>query len=239
MIYKRRTPSYGIFATLCCACVSFSPMLAEFHLLDWLGYKVAIYLLFKKKIVIADSESSKFASAQVFPAEEQVKGSNGISGPSHETAWLKSVYSDKSPQLEGSASLLPSFHIDRNDKGPVESELHKSAQKEPLFDELESIVRIKQAEAKMFQARADDARREAEGLKRIAIAKNEKIEEEYTSRITKLRLVEAEEMRKQKFEEFQVLERAYRDYFNMKIRMEADIKDLLLKMEATRRNLAM
>ena len=91
----------------------------------------------------------------------------------------------------------------------------------------------------MYQTRADDARREAEGLKQIAIAKNEKIEEEYTSRITKLRLVEAEEMRKQKFEEFQALDRAYMEYYGMKTRMEADIKDLLLKMEATRRNLAM
>ena len=90
----------------------------------------------------------------------------------------------------------------------------------------------------MYQTRADDARREAEGLKRIAIAKNEKIEEEYMSRITKLHLVEAEEMRNQKFEEFQALHRAYMEYYSMKTRMEADIKDLLLKIEATRPNLA-
>lgn len=141
--------------------------------------------------------------------------------------------------MERSSSFLPSFHTELNDKRPVESELERIAQKEPIFDELESIVRIKQAEAKMFQARADDARREAEGLKRIALAKNEKVEEEYRSRITKLRLVEAEEMRKQKYEEFKTLERAHQEYFSMKMRMEADIKDLLLKMEATKRNLAM
>lgn len=187
--------------------------------------------------MIADSESSKFSDT-LFSEKERVKVSNGTAGPSHDNTWLKSVYSDKALQLESSSSLLPSFNIDRNDKRPLELELHKSSQKEPLFDELESIVRIKQAEAKMFQARADDARREAESLKLIAIAKNEKIEEEYTSRITKLRFVEAEEMRKQKFEEFQALERAHRDYFNMKMRMEADINDLLLKMEATKRNLA-
>lgn len=189
--------------------------------------------------MVADSESSKYASTLVFSEKEPVKGSNGIAGPSHDSAWLKSVYSDKARQLEGSTSILGSFHVDRSDKHPVELDVDRSSQKEPLFDELESIVRIKQAEAKMFQARADDARREAEGLKRIAVAKNEKIEEDYTSRITKLRLVEAEEMRKQKFEEFQALERAHREYFSMKMRMEADIKDLLLKMEATRRNLAM
>jgi hypothetical protein len=126
-----------------------------------------------------------------------------------------------------------------NDKCPVEPELLRSARKEPLFDELESIVRIKQAEAKMFQARADDARREAEALKRIAIAKSEKIKEEFASRISKLRIVEVEEMRKQKFEEFQALERAHREYFSMKTRMEADIKDLLLKMEAAKRNITL
>lgn len=90
----------------------------------------------------------------------------------------------------------------------------------------------------MFQSRADDARRDAEGLKRIAIAKSEKIEEEYTARIAKLCLAEADEMRKQKHDELQALEKAYWEYFNVKIRMEADIKDLLLKMEATKGNLS-
>lgn len=194
--------------------------------------------------MFADSDSSKLGSNTVFSDKERAKGSNGnaSAGPSHDPMWLKSVYSDKAPQLERPVSLLPSIHLDHNhnDKLPaMELDLHKSTPKEPLFDELESIVRIKQAEAKMFQSRADEARRDAEGLKRIALAKNEKIEEEFSSRISKLRIVEAEEMRKQKLEEFQGLERAYREYFNMKMRMEADIKDLLLKMDATRRNLAM
>lgn len=116
-------------------------------------------------------------------------------------------------------------------------ELQINAEKKPVGDELESMIRIKKAEAKMFQERADDARREGEGLKRIATAKNEKIEEEYRSRITKLRLVEAEERRKQKLEDLQVIERMHQEYFSMKARMESDIKDLLLKMESTTRNL--
>lgn len=109
----------------------------------------------------------------------------------------------------------------------------------PVFDELESLVKIKMAEANMFQKRADDARREAQGLKLIANAKNEKLEEEYMNRITKLRLADTEEMRRQKLEELHIIERAHRDFFNMKTRMEADIKNLLLKMEATKRNLVM
>ncbi|XWS32521.1 hypothetical protein CRYUN_Cryun23aG0165200 [Craigia yunnanensis] len=182
---------------------------------------------------LAVSDSSKPGNPTVLSGKEQGKGINGIDGPNQDTTWLKSVYSAKAPQLESSSSLH------RSDKHPFESELQRSAQKQSFLPELESFVRIKQEEAEMYQTRADDARREAEGLKRIAIAKNEKIEAEYMSRITKLRLVEAEEMRKQKFEEFQALDRAYRECYGMKTRMEADIKDLLLKMEATRRNLAM
>lgn len=186
----------------------------------------------------ADANSSKLGKTPILSGKEQGKESNGISGPSQDSPWLKSIYSEKGPQLERTASMLPSFSYDRNDKRPLESELQTSVRKEPLFDELESIVKIKQAEAKMFQERAENARREAEGLKRIAIAKNEKIEEEYTSRIAKLHLIETEEVRKQKFEELKALEREHQEYFNMKLRMEADIKDLLLKMEATKRNLA-
>ena len=112
-------------------------------------------------------------------------------------------------------------------------------EKGAVFDELDNIVRIKVAEAKMFQARADEARREGDALKQIGGTKSERIEEEYVTRITKLRLAEAEDMRKQKLQELQSLERAYQEYFNMKMRMENNIKDLLLKMEATRRNLSL
>lgn len=171
------------------------------------------------------------------PNKNQVQAL-GTAGSSQEATWRNSAYSEKASQLEKASSLLMSFDYERNDKRAVDTELARNAQKDPVFDELESIVRIKQAEAKMFQSRADDARREAESLKCIAVAKNEKIEEEFTSRIAKLRLVETEEMRKQKFEELQSLERAHREYYNMKMRMEEDIKDLLLKMEATKRNLA-
>ncbi|KAG8391225.1 hypothetical protein BUALT_Bualt01G0165700 [Buddleja alternifolia] len=165
------------------------------------------------------------------------EGSNGVAGSSQGIGWMKSVYTDKTPRLENSVNLLPRFDTNRNDEYTMNMDLRKNAKKEPIFDELDSIVRIKLAESKMFQSRADDARKEAEALKRISVTKSEKIEEEYTNRITKLRLAEAEEMRKQKVDELQTLERAYQEYFNMKMRMETDIKDLLLKMDATRRNL--
>ncbi|KAE8734496.1 putative RNA/RNP complex-1-interacting phosphatase [Hibiscus syriacus] len=170
-----------------------------------------------------------------------VKLANKLNLP-EDSSRPKSVYSDKARLLESSSSLLPSLHVDLNDrpdKCSLESELQRSVQKELFLPELESLIRIKQEEAKMYQTRSDDARREAEGLKRIAVAKDEKIEEEYRSRVAKLRLAEAEETHKQEVEEFQALEGAYREYYSMKGRMEADIKDISLKMEATRRNLGM
>lgn len=151
---------------------------------------------------------------------------------------MKPVYPAKAPLLGDPVNIIHDFDVSKNDKYSLNMDIQPKSQKEPIFDELESIVRIKMAEAKMFQARAEDARKESEALKRIAVSKNERVEEEYTSRITKLRLPEAEEMRKQKVEELQALERSYQEYFSMKMRMETDIKDLLLKMEATRRNLA-
>ncbi|XP_004308678.1 PREDICTED: protein OBERON 4 isoform X1 [Fragaria vesca subsp. vesca] len=198
-----------------------------------------VYSYIMAFLLAADADSSKLGKTPILSGKDQGKLNSGIAGPSQEPAWLKSVYTEKAPQLDSAPSILPSFNYDQLDKRMMESEMHMSSQKEPVFDELESIVRIKQAEAKMFQTRADEARKEAEGLKRIALAKNEKIEEEYRSRITKLRFVEAEEMRKQKLEELQSLDRAHREYSNMKMRMEADIKDLLLKMEATKRNLSL
>ncbi|XP_023513920.1 protein OBERON 4-like [Cucurbita pepo subsp. pepo] len=183
------------------------------------------------------ADSSKLGKTPLPSGKDPSKSNNGVSGSCLEAPWLKSVYPEKVPQMERAAITLPSLNFERSDKRVMEPELQINSHREPLFDELDSIVRIKHAEAKMFQARADDARREAEGLKRIAIAKNKKIDEEYTSRIAKLRLTEAEDVRKQKIGELQALERAHREYSSLKVRMEADIKDLLLKMEATKRNI--
>ena len=57
---------------------------------------------------------------------------------------------------------------------------------------LEKIVRLKLAEADMFQLKANEAKREAERLQMIALAKSEKSEEDYASSYLKQRLKEAE-----------------------------------------------
>lgn len=106
--------------------------------------------------------------------------------------------------------------------------------KNDSFDSLESIVRIKEAEARMFQNKADEARREAEEFKRMIRTKTETLEEEYTQKLAKLCLQETEERRRKKLEELKVLEDSHCDYFKMKLRMQAEISGLLERMEATK-----
>ncbi|KAF7808512.1 protein OBERON 3 [Senna tora] len=102
------------------------------------------------------------------------------------------------------------------------------------LESLESIVRIKEAEAKMFQTKADEARREAEGFQRMIRTKTAQMEEEYAERLGKLSLQETEETRRKKLEELKVLENSHCDYYKMKMRMQAEIAGLLERMEATK-----
>ncbi|KAI3964549.1 hypothetical protein MKW92_039346 [Papaver armeniacum] len=216
---------------------------------DWRGENFMILLVTCCQDWRVNPVDSKLGNSSSFSAKESpvIKpgegSSNGGVGPVQEAKWLvASAGTEKvSPRVESAGKARPVLdwdhmvgnkHVEDRQK-----ELLTNVDKKYVVNDLESIVRIKKAEAKMFQERADDAKREAEGLKRIAIAKSEKIEEEYRSRITKLRLVDAEERRKQKLEELQVMEREHREYLSMKMRMETDIKDLLMKMESTTGNL--
>ncbi|KAL5721835.1 hypothetical protein ACHQM5_005430 [Ranunculus cassubicifolius] len=116
----------------------------------------------------------------------------------------------------------------------AEEELQNSILSKNGFNSLESVVRIKEAEARMFQSKADDARREAERFRRMVRASNEKLEEEYTAKLAQLCLQETEERRRKKLEELKALENSHCDYYNMKIRMQAEIAGLLERMEATK-----
>ncbi|KAK3000035.1 hypothetical protein RJ639_022632 [Escallonia herrerae] len=78
--------------------------------------------------------------------------------------------------------------------------------KKQQIDELDSIVRLKQAEADMFELKACEARREAERIQRIALAKTEKSEEDYASRYLKQRLNEAEAEKQYLFEKIKLQE---------------------------------
>ncbi|XP_059655298.1 protein OBERON 3-like isoform X2 [Cornus florida] len=105
------------------------------------------------------------------------------------------------------------------------------------FDSLEGIVRIKEVEVRMFQSRADEARREAEGYRRMVWMKSEKLEEE-AEKLAKFKLClqETEERRRKNLEELKILEHSQFDYSKTKMRMQADIAGLLERMEATKQH---
>ncbi|KAK7359503.1 hypothetical protein VNO77_01463 [Canavalia gladiata] len=102
------------------------------------------------------------------------------------------------------------------------------------LESLESIVRIKEAEARMFQTKADEARREAEGFQRMIRTKTAQMEEEYAEKLAKLCLHETQETQRKKLDELKVLENSYFDYSQMKKRMKEEIDGLLRRMEATK-----
>ncbi|XP_045820580.1 protein OBERON 3 [Trifolium pratense] len=104
------------------------------------------------------------------------------------------------------------------------------------IESLESIVRIKEAEAKMFQTKADEARREAEGFQKMVRTKTAQMEEEYATKLSKLCLNETEESQRRKLDELKVVENSYIDYFKMKKRMQDEIDGLLQRMEATKQH---
>lgn len=119
----------------------------------------------------------------------------------------------------------------------VEDEWSVKPMKKDGFDSLESLVRIKEAEARMFQSRADEARAEIENFRRMVRLKTEKLEEEYGEKLAKLCLQETEERRRKKLDELKMLENSHCDYYKMKIRMQSEISGLLKRMEATKQQL--
>ncbi|KAG8074208.1 hypothetical protein GUJ93_ZPchr0006g44131 [Zizania palustris] len=100
---------------------------------------------------------------------------------------------------------------------------------------LETIVKCKEAEAKLFQKLADDARKEVDSYRQIVRSRTQKLEEEYASKLAKLSFQESEEKRRKKLEELKMLENSHYDYLKMKMRMQTDIQGLLERMEATKK----
>lgn len=140
----------------------------------------------------------------------------------------------------GRRDMLPLDHHQNDLKPPlmsdkmIEDEWSVKSTKKDGFDSLESLVRVKEAEARMFQNRADEARREAEGYRRMVRIKSDKLEEEYTEKLAKLCLQETEERRRKKLDELKNSENAHCDYYKMKMRMQAEIAGLLERMETTK-----
>ncbi|CAD6202817.1 unnamed protein product [Miscanthus lutarioriparius] len=119
---------------------------------------------------------------------------------------------------------------------PLSIEPHfSSSSKDEDSSSLETIVKCKEAEAKLFQKLADDARKEVDSYRQIVHAKTQKLEEEYATKVAKLCFQETEEKRRKKVEELKMLENSHYDYHKMKLRMQTEIQGLLERMEATKK----
>lgn len=120
---------------------------------------------------------------------------------------MEMVAEEKLRMYKKARQSLEACDRELEDKAREVAEIQMERQrKKQQIDELESIIRLKQAEADMFQLKASEARREAERLQRIALAKSEKTEEEYASRYLKLRLNEAEAEKQYLFEKIKLEE---------------------------------
>ncbi|VAI07868.1 hypothetical protein VPH35_073841 [Triticum aestivum] len=119
---------------------------------------------------------------------------------------------------------------------PLSIEPHFSTtSKDDEASTLETVVKCKEAEAKLFQKLADDARKEVENYRQMVRNRIQSMEEEYTSKVAKLCFQEAEEKRRKKMEELKTLENSHYDYHKMKLRMQTEIQGLLERMEATKK----
>lgn len=141
---------------------------------------------------------------------------------------MEAVADEKARVFKKARNALEMCTRELEEKSRELAELQYERQrKKQQIDELEAIVRLKQAEADMFQLKADEARREAERLQRIALAKSEKAEEEYASRYLKLRLNEAEAERRYLFEKIQLQEHSRLQPDSSQLLMLSKIQDLL------------
>ncbi|XP_011039329.1 PREDICTED: OBERON-like protein [Populus euphratica] len=120
---------------------------------------------------------------------------------------MEMVADEKMRMFKKARMALEACDRELEEKAKEVAELKLDRQKKKLqIEELERIVRLKQAEADMFQLKANEAKREAERLQRIALAKTDKSEEEYASSYLKLRLSEAEAEKQYLFEKIKLQE---------------------------------
>ncbi|RLN42012.1 protein OBERON 4-like [Panicum miliaceum] len=143
---------------------------------------------------------------------------DGIPSSSRKAAWTPFTL-EGLPVLDKTAVLSttgsPSLH---RKSGEAE---FATIDNKAVIDELDSLIRLKQAEAYMYQERANDARNEVDNLRRIVMVKNARIKEDYATQIADLDIDGLQERRKRKIEELQVIERTHHEFLSMKTRMES------------------
>ncbi|XP_051125128.1 OBERON-like protein [Andrographis paniculata] len=147
---------------------------------------------------------------------------------------MEAVADEKMRMVKKARLAVESCEQELKDKAREVADLKMERQKKKIqIDELESIVRLKQAEADMFELKANEALREAERLQRIALAKTEK-EDDYESRYLKQRLQEAETEKQYLFETIKLQESSRTSHQNAggsdHLQMYNKIQDLLKNM---------
>ncbi|MCO5575925.1 hypothetical protein L7F22_029732 [Adiantum nelumboides] len=128
------------------------------------------------------------------------------------------------------ARKLSSFAEDKKELEGREVGRSENMRSKDGSQDFHSIIGAKLTDVLMYQARADAAREDAINLQHIISLKTKKIEEVYSIKSAKLRLDAAEEQRRKRLEELQALERSHHDYEIMKLRIETDMKHLMMKI---------
>ncbi|GLT27432.1 hypothetical protein SLA2020_024290 [Shorea laevis] len=133
---------------------------------------------------------------------------NRIAEVVHEAIRKMELVADEKMRMFKKARMaLETCDRELEEKAKEATELKLERQKKrSQIEELERFVRLKQAEADMFQLKANEAKREAERLQQIALAKSDKSEEEYANSYLKLRLSEAEAEKQYLFEKIKLQE---------------------------------
>ncbi|XP_058201294.1 OBERON-like protein [Rhododendron vialii] len=120
---------------------------------------------------------------------------------------MEMVEEEKMRMVKKARLAVEACDLELKDKAREVATLKMERQrKKQQIDDLESIVRLKEAEADMFEGKASEARREADRLQRIVLAKSDKSEEDYATRYLKLRLNEAEAEKQYLFEKIKLQE---------------------------------
>ncbi|KAI4331012.1 hypothetical protein MLD38_029243 [Melastoma candidum] len=146
---------------------------------------------------------------------------------------MEMVADEKMRLFKKARTALDACDREIEDKAREAAELKLEWQKKKLqIEDLEKIVRLKHAEADMFQHKANEAKREAEQMQRIVLAKSEKSEEDYASRYLKQRLNEAEAEKQYLYEKIKLQEssRMSAEGGDSSQMMYSKIQDLLQNM---------
>eukprot|EP00897_Mesotaenium_endlicherianum_P008637 jgi/Mesen1/7801/ME000408S06913 len=176
------------------------------------------------------------------PAQAQARGGAGAGRAPGCELWgvvreavakLEADAEEKAEDLRKAQLALELYDRDLEEKrGEVAGLQRERQQKKGEIGELERIIRLKQAEASIFQLRAEEARREADALLRIAAAKAEKIDEEYSMRYIHVRLDEAEAKRQVLQESVDAMRQAKQQLEATKAEMLRNIQQLLTKVDS-------